>query len=465
MKICILGACGTFMSGVYILAKQLGHECVAIDAQAYSPIKDLLDKHKLPITLGYSLQEFPKDADLYLIGNALTRGNLVVEWIINERKNYMSGAEWLKTYVLKNYKHIIAVAGTHGKTTTTSLITHILQKLDYNPGFLIGGFNEFLGTNARLGGSAKEFFVVEADEYDSAFFDKRSKFLHFAPTHAIITSIEFDHADIYNSIDDIVKSFAHWLRIIPEKSHIFYNKDYQVLDRLIAKSCFSQTQSFSVHTPADWMLAGEAKEKFQNNEQSFSVTMPIFGQHNRLNALSSFALLVNLGIKPEEIIKHFKSFRTTKRRQEIMGKLKGASWYDDFAHHPTAIKKTLQAFREEKMQNGGKLIALLDIGTNSLKKGFFSEDLPASCEDADVLCVFVREGISWNPRTLAWKNKNVLFFTQTREMWYKTLEIANEYDHVILLSNTNAFSAIKERFTRWEKSSDDDFDDLVTQGD
>ena len=464
MKICILGACGTFMSGVYILATELGHECVAIDAHAYSPIKDLLDKHKLPVTLGYSLENFPKDADLYLIGNALTRGNLLVEWIINHRKNYMSGAEWLKTFVLKKYKNIIAVAGTHGKTTTTSLITHILQKQGFNPGFLIGGFNEFLGTNARLGGEAGEFFVVEADEYDSAFFDKRSKFLHFAPTHAIITSIEFDHADIYNSIDDIVKSFAHWLKIIPEKSCIFYNKDYQVLDKLIAKSCFSQSQSFSLHTPADWMLAGEAKDAFQNNGQIFKVNMQIFGQHNRLNALSSFALLANLGIKHHEILEHLKSFRSTKRRQEIMGKLKGASWYDDFAHHPTAIKQTLQAFREEKMQNGGKLIALLDIGTNSLKKGFFSEDLPAACQEADVLFVYVREGINWNPKDLPWKNKNVQFFTQTREIWYKTLEIANDYDHVILLSNTNAFAKIKERFTRWEKSSDD-FDDLVTKED
>ncbi|MBC8493441.1 MAG: UDP-N-acetylmuramate:L-alanyl-gamma-D-glutamyl-meso-diaminopimelate ligase [Candidatus Thioglobus sp.] len=388
MHIHILGIAGTFMGSLALIAKQLGHTVTGQDQGVYPPMSTQLDEQGITYTHGYKMLDMPK-ADVFIVGNALSRGNECVEEILSKQYAYTSGAQWLSENVLRN-KWVLAVSGTHGKTTTASMLAWILDYAGYNPSFLIGGVVEDFGVSSRLTDS--NFFVIEADEYDTAFFDKRSKFVHYHPRTLVINNLEFDHADIFDSIKDIQKQFHHLIRTVPKEGLIIHPDNTQTINEVLNQGLWSSEQAL----PAQQLITTKTGTSF--SVEGLRVNWHLLGEHNMQNGIHAAYAAHHAGMPLGIACEALEKFKGVKRRLEVKHQANGITLYDDFAHHPTAIRTTLQGLRA-KVGNE-KIIAILELRSNTMKSGVHQQSLVDALEVADQLLILKPESNSWNINTL-----------------------------------------------------------------
>lgn len=450
MKIHILGICGTFMGGIAVLAKQAGHEVSGCDANVYPPMSTQLEEQGIRLSEGYFAGDIPEDVDEVVIGNAMSRGNEAVEYVLNKNIPYSSGPEWLAKHVLSQ-RWVLAVAGTHGKTTTSSMLAWILQYAGLSPGFLIGGIPANFGLSARIGDAP--FFVVEADEYDTAFFDKRSKFVHYHPRTAVLNNLEFDHADIFENLDAIKKQFHHFVRTIPGDGLIVKNGEDKNIQSVLEMGCWSQTAAFhKSHDPAhredDWSIGktsddGKAFEVLLDGKAVATVNWSLHGVHNRMNALAAIAAAQHAGVPVEVSGEALTEFEGIKRRLEVKGVVDNITVYDDFAHHPTAIEETLAAMKE--LQGDGRLFAVLEPRSNTMRMGVHKDSLAHSLQQADEICLYQPEGLDWNLSDVISQSKvRATVFSATDKIIEHLLSLASAGDHILIMSN-GGFEGIHQR--------------------
>lgn len=375
MHIHILGIAGTFMGGIALIAKELGHSISGQDENIYPPMSEQLSSQHITFTSGYNPKDMPR-ADLFLIGNALSRGNACVEYILDNNLNYTSAPFWLGENVLKN-KWVIAVSGTHGKTTTTSMVAHILEENGYNPSFLIGGVCESFGVSSRLTDSL--FFVIEADEYDTAFFDKRSKFIHYHPNTLVINNLEFDHADIFDSIDDIYKQFHHLIRTLPQKVQIIYPQNDVNIKHLLYMGLWSEAKAF---TNRNYQTINNTTTFTLENQQ---VSLNLLGEHNVNNAVASIYACLHAGVPLTNSVQALANFTGVQRRMQLRFQNDNIKVYDDFAHHPTSITTTIAGLKKQ-VQNEN-IIVVLELRSNTMQSGYFNTKLAESLKDATEVLV------------------------------------------------------------------------------
>ncbi|WP_025673944.1 UDP-N-acetylmuramate:L-alanyl-gamma-D-glutamyl-meso-diaminopimelate ligase [Salinivibrio socompensis] len=399
MHIHILGICGTFMGGAAMLAKQLGHKVTGSDSQVYPPMSTLLESQGITIIEGYDPAQLVPKPDLVVIGNAMSRGNPCVEAVLNQGLPYTSGPQWLHDFLLQD-RWVLAVSGTHGKTTTASMLAWILEDCGYQPGFLIGGVASNFNASARLGGSP--FFVVEADEYDSAFFDKRSKFIHYQPRTLVINNLEFDHADIFDNLAAIQKQFHHVIRTVPGIGQIIAPSDDPNVSETLAMGCWSECMYTGPE--GQWQTvkhdpAGSHFDVIFEGEAVGSVQWPLVGEHNIHNALMAIAAARHVGVVPSLACQALSRFINTKRRLEWRGEQAGVTVYDDFAHHPTAIRLTLEGLRAKV--GSGRILAVLEPRSNTMKQGVHKNTLAASLATADSVFLFQPQGLDWSLEAVA----------------------------------------------------------------
>lgn len=385
MHIHILGVCGTFMGGLAVLAKAAGHTVTGCDANVYPPMSTQLEAQGIKLIEGYGPEQISLSPDLYVIGNVVSRGNPLMEEILNRGLPYTSGPQWIGEHILQG-KWVLAVAGTHGKTTTSSMLAWILEDAGYDPGFLIGGVPMNFGISARLSGSGKEssFFVIEADEYDTAFFDKRSKFVHYHAKTAILNNLEYDHADIFPDLHAIETQFHHLVRTVPGVGRVIANGREAALQRVLQRGCWSESEWFGGKD--DWSLATHDDGNFDvifNGELQGTVHWSLTGEHNRMNALAAIAAARHVGVLPAQAIASLGQFENVKRRMELRGTVNDIAVYDDFAHHPTAIATTVEGLR--KKVGKARILAVLEPRSNTMKLGTMKEALPGSLVDADLV--------------------------------------------------------------------------------
>lgn len=404
MHIHILGICGTFMGSLAILARELGHKVSGCDENVYPPMSTQLERAGIDIYQGFDTSQFSSEPDLVVIGNAMSRGNPAVEYVLNSALHYTSGPQWLCEQVLQD-RWVLACSGTHGKTTTSSMLAWILEYAGMAPGYLIGGVPKNFDVSARLGETP--FFVIEADEYDSAFFDKRSKFVHYRPRTAIINNLEFDHADIFDSIDDIQKQFHHMVRIVPGNGMVIAPEGVESVTKVLKKGCWSGQQSFSIGGDGDWradLLSddGSVFEILFQGKNCGRVNWSHTGQHNVSNGLAAIAAARHVGVTPDIAVKALCEFAGVKRRMECLAEIKVASdsgsysvkVYDDFAHHPTAIATTLQGLRAQVGTE--KIVVLIEPRSNTMRMGVHQSVLGQSCMEADDVLWYKPQGVDWD---------------------------------------------------------------------
>lgn len=377
MHIHILGICGTFMGGLALLARAAGHRVTGCDANVYPPMSTQLEEQGIALIEGYDASQLALEPDVFVIGNAVSRGNPLLEAILDQGLPYVSGPQWLAEQVLHK-KWVLAVAGTHGKTTTTSLLTWLLEDAGLNPGFLIGGVPGNFGVSARLTDSP--FFVIEADEYDTAFCDKRSKFVHYRPRTLILNNLEFDHADIFPDLAAIENQFHHLVRTVPRSGRIIANQEYPALERVLGRGCWSELERFGAD--GDWQLDAHGSSiRVQLHGQLLGEgVLPLLGSHNRMNALAAIAAARHVGVSPAQALTSLAGFVGIKRRLELRGEVNGIAVYDDFAHHPTAIALTLKGLRERV--GAARVLAVLEPRSNTMKLGVMKELLAPSLVEA-----------------------------------------------------------------------------------
>ena len=432
MHIHILGICGTFMGGVALLARAAGHKVTGCDANVYPPMSTQLEEQGVGLIEGYDASQVDLAPDVFVVGNAVSRGNPLLEAILDRGLPYVSGPQWLAENVLAG-RWVLAVAGTHGKTTTTSLLAWMLEDAGLNPGFLVGGVPQNFGVSARL--TESPFFVIEADEYDTAFCDKRSKFVHYRPRTAILNNLEFDHADIFVDLAAIETQFHHLVRTIPASGRIVANAREQSLARVIERGCWSELEWFS--DAAQWSVATGASEA----EAVFSLgaveqgraEMPLAGSHNRENALAAIAAARHVGVTPAQSIASLARFRGIKRRLELRGVVNGISVYDDFAHHPTAITLTVGGLRRREPQ--GRILAVLEPRSNTMKLGVMKAQLPASLAEADAVFCY-GAGLGWDAaEALAPLGARARTYEVLDALVMDVAAAALPGDHILVMSN------------------------------
>ncbi|MEZ9389694.1 UDP-N-acetylmuramate:L-alanyl-gamma-D-glutamyl-meso-diaminopimelate ligase [Vibrio lentus] len=399
MHIHILGICGTFMGGAAVLARQLGHKVTGSDANVYPPMSTLLESQGIEIIEGFDPSQLEPRPDLVVIGNAMSRGNPCVEYVLDNNLRYTSGPQWLQEFLLHD-RWVLAVSGTHGKTTTSSMLAWILEDCGYAPGFLVGGVLGNFGISARLGESM--FFVVEADEYDSAFFDKRSKFVHYHPRTLVMNNLEFDHADIFDDLEAIKRQFHHLVRTVPSNGRIFSPKQDTAIQDVLSRGCWSETESSG--ELGDWdakklVKDGSKFEVYFQGECVGTVDWDLVGDHNVNNALMAIAAARHVGVTPDLGCESLARFINTKRRLEFKGEVAGVSVYDDFAHHPTAIELTLGGLRNKV--DTKKIIAVLEPRSATMKRGVHKETLADSLKLADSTYLFQPDNIDWSVQEVA----------------------------------------------------------------
>ena len=388
MHLHILGICGTFMGGIAAIAKAAGHTVTGCDANVYPPMSTQLEALAIGLTEGFEaaqLEGVARDADVFVIGNVVSRGNPLLEAILDAGQPYVSGPQWLFENVLRD-KWVLAVAGTHGKTTSTAMLATILDHANLDPGFLIGGVPVDFGVSARL--TASPFFVIEADEYDTAFFDKRSKFVHYRPRTAILNNLEYDHADIFPDLAAIETQFHHLVRTVPGTGRIVVNGGEASLVRVLARGCWSEVERFGIAevpgTGPGWTIAVDGTILLGGAPQG-TLAFGETGRHNQLNALAAIAAARHAGVPVGESIEALAAFRGVKRRMEVRGTVNGITVYDDFAHHPTAIRTTVEGLRRKV--GGARIVAVLEPRSNTMKLGAMNDALPGSLAAADrVFC-------------------------------------------------------------------------------
>jgi UDP-N-acetylmuramate: L-alanyl-gamma-D-glutamyl-meso-diaminopimelate ligase len=397
----ILGICGTFMGGIAAIAKQLGYKVSGSDANVYPPMSTQLERLGIELCAGYTVENFTDDIDMVIVGNAMSRGNPMVEHMLDRNIAYTSGPQWLLENVLKD-RWVLAVSGTHGKTTTSSMLAWILEYAHLSPGFLIGGVPQNFSCSARLGDAP--FFVIEADEYDSAFFDKRSKFVHYRPRTLVINNLEFDHGDIFDDLSDIQRQFHHLIRMVPSNGLIISPANEAAITETLAMGCWSATEfkqtadKSSIGWQVDKLDAqgSEFIVKFDGDTQG-TVKWDLIGDFNIDNAVMAIAAARHAGVPTHIAIEALSEFVNTKRRFELRGIVNDISVYDDFAHHPTAIAKTLAGVRAKiQAQNkAGRIIAVLEPRSNTMKSGVHKDKLPLSLAEADFVFIYQEEKLAW----------------------------------------------------------------------
>ena len=410
MHIHILGICGTFMGGIAAIARQAGHRVTGCDANVYPPMSTQLEAQGIELIEGFSpdqLLQFETMPDLFVIGNVVSRGNPLMEAILNQGLPYTSGPQWLGEQVLFG-RHVLAVAGTHGKTTTSAMLAWILEFNDYKPGYLIGGVPLNFTVSARLGES--KYFVIEADEYDTAFFDKRSKFVHYRPRTALLNNLEFDHADIFADLAAIETQFHHLVRTVPGNGLVVVNGEEPALERVITRGAWAPVERFGQDKHKDWSLISQAADGFivlQDGNEVATVTWAtdsgVMGRHNQLNALAAIASANHIGIAPTDAARALAEFKNVKRRLETIGVANEVTVYDDFAHHPTAIITTVDGLRRRVGQS--RILAVLEPRSNTMKLGVMKAQLPNSLEAADKIFAY---GASAGKDSLGWDLNEVL---------------------------------------------------------
>lgn len=434
MRIHILGICGTFMAGIAVLAKQLGYQVSGCDEHVYPPMSDQLRSQGIELIQGFDPAQLQPRPDLVIVGNAMKRGNPCLEWLLNQQIPYTSGPEWLYDHVLKD-KWVLAVAGTHGKTTTSSLLAHLLQENGFNPGFLIGGIPENFGVSARLTDSA--FFVIEADEYDCAFFDKRSKFLHYRPRTVILNNLEFDHADIFDSLKDIQKQFHYLVRALPEQALIICPDNEPAIDEVLAMGCWTPVQKTSLDRDAMWQALMIQSHEFSLHHQQTligTVSWSLLGRHNVQNALAAIAAATHIGISPALALPALTSFKNVKRRMEVKAQIDGITVYDDFAHHPTAIQLTLEGLRAHI--GPSRLIAVLECASNTMRMGVHQHTLANSLAAADQAFVLAPSAATWDARSRFQQSPVPVNLAESIDQLVQQVASAVKTgDHVLIMSN------------------------------
>jgi UDP-N-acetylmuramate: L-alanyl-gamma-D-glutamyl-meso-diaminopimelate ligase len=431
MHIHILGICGTFMGGIAALAQAAGHRVSGCDANVYPPMSTQLADLGIRVVEGFGADQLALAPDLWVVGNVVTRGNPLIEAILERGDRYVSGPAWLAEIVLFG-RHVVAVAGTHGKTTTSSMVAWILEHAGRRPGFLIGGVPENFGVSARLGEGP--LFAIEADEYDTAFFDKRSKFVHYRPRTAVLNNLEFDHADIFPDLAAIETQFHHLVRTIPASGRVVVNGREASIERVLARGCWSAVERVGVDD--GWHAAAGSDgtfEVFEGTLRHGTVRWDLLGEHNRMNALAAIAAARHAGVAPEAAIEALARFANVKRRMEVRGTARGVTVYDDFAHHPTAIATTLEGLRAKV--GSARILAVLEPRSNTMKLGVMKSALPASLAAADrVFCYAGKLG--WDAAgALAPMGARAAAYDDFDAMLAAIAEEARAGDHVLVMSN------------------------------
>ncbi len=446
MHIHILGICGTFMGGIAVLAKQEGHRVTGCDANVYPPMSTQLEAQGIELIEGFSPNQIKLNPDIYVIGNVVSRGNPLMEEILNQGLPYISGPQWLSENVLQD-KWVLAVAGTHGKTTTSSMLAWILEYAGLAPGFLIGGVPENFGVSARLPQAPKQdsksispFFVIEADEYDTAFFDKRSKFVHYRPRTAILNNLEFDHADIFDDLPAIEKQFHHLVRIVPQNGLVVVNGREDSIKRVIANGCWTPVEQFGAD--ADWQANNiDANGSFDvlfKGQRQARVSWDMLGEHNRMNALACIAAARHVGVAPCIAIEALGEFKNVKRRMETKGVVNNITVYDDFAHHPTAIETTVAGLRAKVgdfKSTGARILAVLEPRSNTMKLGVMKDALPTSLKNADLVFCY-GANLGWDAAEALKPIKNkAQTFENLENLVTAIAKSAKSGDHILVMSN------------------------------
>tara|TARA_R110001583_G_scaffold152343_1_gene304152 strand:- start:5318 stop:6721 length:1404 start_codon:yes stop_codon:yes gene_type:complete len=447
----ILGICGTFMGGIAALAKALGFRVTGCDANVYPPMSTQLAQLGIELKSGYKTEHFNDEPDLVIVGNAMSRGNVMVEYMLDRNIPYISGPQWLLENVLKD-KWVLAVSGTHGKTTTSSMITWILEYAHLSPGFLIGGIPQNFSCSARLGNAP--FFVIEADEYDTAFFDKRSKFVHYRPRTLVINNLEFDHGDIFNDLSDIQRQFHHLIRMVPSNGLVLSPLNELAINDTLAMGCWTPTEHSACAN--GWQakkLIADGSEFiviFKGKEQGI-VKWPLIGDFNIDNALMAIAAARHVGVPSHIAIEALAQFVNSKRRFELRGVANDISVYDDFAHHPTAIAKTLAGVRAKvDNQNNnsvhkGRVLAVLEPRSNTMKSGVHNAALPLSLAQADEVFIFQDEQLKWSVSDLIESCQPPCFVEKNIDDLVTKIVAQSQMGDTIVVMSNGSFANIHEK--------------------
>lgn len=446
MHIHILGICGTFMGSLALLARELGHEVSGSDANVYPPMSTQLLEAGISISEGYEPAHLQPAPDLVVIGNAMSRGNAAVEYVLNLGLPYTSGPQWLCDEVLAG-RWVLAVAGTHGKTTTSSMLAWILEYAGMAPGFLIGGVPQNFAVSARLGDTP--FFVIEADEYDTAFFDKRSKFVHYRPRTLILNNLEFDHADIFPDLAAIERQFHHLVRTVPADGRILLNGAEEALQRVLQQGCWSEVESFAVAGDADWRLSscepdGSAFAVVAADGQKQTVTWDLLGQHNVANAMGALLAARHVGVTLDVGAAALSEFQSVKRRMELRGTENGVRVYDDFAHHPTAIATTLSGLAAQLSRtSSGRVLAVIEPRSNTMRMGNHAALLDAATESASRVWWYQPPQLNWQLEPYLQSEKHAIV-RSIDTLVESVCEAVEPGDHVVVMSN-GGFESIHEK--------------------
>ena len=445
MKLHILGIAGTFMGGVAALARELGHAVEGSDQAVYPPMSTQLERLGITLHQGYEAAHIG-DADQVVIGNALSRGNPAVEAVLDSGRAYTSGAEWLRDHVLPG-RDVLAVAGTHGKTTTSTILAFLLEAAQRAPGFLIGGLAEDFGVSARIGGGRE--FVVEADEYDTAFFDKRSKFVHYRPLVAILNNLEYDHADIFPDVAAIQRQFHHLVRTVPGRGRLIVNGHEPRLDEVLAMGCWTPVERFGFDSAFAWCAVkraddGSAFTVLRDGVELGTVEWPLLGDHNVLNALAALAACAAVGVEVATVLPALAGFRSVKRRLEVLGSAGGVTVYDDFAHHPTAIATTLAGLRARV--GSARIVVAMEPRSNSMRLGAHAQALAPSLDLADDVLFLHRPELAWDAgAVVAAVRGEALAVPDVDALLAELGARVRPGDHVVFMSN-GGFDGAPQRF-------------------
>ncbi len=444
MHIHILGICGTFMGGIAVLAKAAGHRVTGCDAQVYPPMSTQLEQQGIQLVEGFEADQLALGPDLFVIGNVVSRGNPLMEAILDRALPYLSGPQWLAENILCHCR-VLAVAGTHGKTTTTSLVAWLLEQGGIEPGFLIGGVPANFGVSARLPGGwhsaaqvlqDKPWFVIEADEYDTAFFDKRSKFVHYRPRVAILNNLEYDHADIFPDVQAIKTQFHHLIRMVPSQGRLVVNAQDMQLKATLALGCWTPVEFFGDHT--HWQLqALEGNGLALRRGDGVIATLDawvLLGEHNRLNALAALLAVQSVGMDPAQTLQYLAHFKGVRRRMEVLGTVRGVTVYDDFAHHPTAIQTTLAGLRQT-LAPGQRILAVIEPRSNTMKLGVWAKTLATGLAQADLVFCYSAQ-LGWDVKgALSSLGERVLTSDNIEDLVQHIAAQAESGDQVLVMSN------------------------------
>ncbi|MES1926072.1 UDP-N-acetylmuramate:L-alanyl-gamma-D-glutamyl-meso-diaminopimelate ligase [Salinisphaera sp. T31B1] len=445
MHVHILGIGGTFMAGVALLARAAGHRVTGSDAGVYPPMSTQLAEAGIEVMEGYSPEHLVPAPDQVIVGNAMTRGNPAVEHVLDTGLHYVSGPQWLAEQVLAD-RWVLAVAGTHGKTTTSSMLAHILSHAGMAPGYLIGGIAADLGQSASLGGS--DFFVVEADEYDTAFFDKRSKFVHYRPRTLILNNLEFDHADIFDDLEAIKRQFHHLVRTVPASGQIVCHADDAALNDVLRRGCWTPTVFFDGPAAA-WQarpIAADCSrfDVLRDGQVVGELAWRMTGRHNLANALAALAAARHVGITAEVALEALAGFTGVKRRMELRGTPGGVSVYDDFAHHPTAIHSTLAGLKAGEADASGRILAVFEPRSNTMRRGVHADTLAASFADADRVFVYDAE-LDWDAGVVfSALGERCSRHDELGDLVAAVAAFARSGDRIVVMSN-GGFGGVHER--------------------